>query len=376
MKKKNIWENGLGQNVIFLAQLLQRLPRVRSVLLIDMGDQTSLPAQVKNVYPTLERVGIHDATDLVDVVIEMAGALNPQWLSLMRSRGKRVVSFRRGQPYAALVECAVFNKPAFYHPPERYDEVWVLPKDEAFGPMLRTLHRCPVVIAPFIWEPTFLEWRIREVRDLCGVEYGYRKRVDRAPEMGAGLRVATFEPNISVVKTCSIPLLVIDEAFRKDSTCIESVSILNSLHMANHPTLLYLANSLDFVKKHKAVFLGRHDAVGFMVGKADAVVAHQWQCEQNYNYLDVLYGNYPLVHNSPWLQEFGGVGYYYSGFDAGEGGNQLRLAFEAHDEQLETYRARSQRVFNAVDPHSAANAEAYTKLLSHLCCGTSYECAA
>ena len=45
---QNIWENGIGQNVIFLALLLQRLPFVSNVVLLDVGDQHAMPQQVDN----------------------------------------------------------------------------------------------------------------------------------------------------------------------------------------------------------------------------------------------------------------------------------------------------------------------------------------
>jgi hypothetical protein len=97
---------------------------------------------------------------------------------------------------------------------------------------------------------------------------------------------------------------------------------------------------------------------------ADAVVSHQWQNDQNYMYLDALYGGYPLVHNSSWMRE---AGYYYPGFDAQEGARQLLLAAQKHDATLADYRARSQRLFDAVNPFSQANLDAYADRLLHLC---------
>ncbi len=143
------------------------------------------------------------------------------------------------------------------------------------------------------------------------------------------------------------------------------MNVLNTLHMKDHPTMLYFANQLDLVKQHKALFLGRHDIVGFMVQSADAVVSHQWTNDQNYSYLDALYGDYPLVHNSPWLHGFG-AGYYYPGFEAAEGGRQLRIAAREHDARLADYRQRSRQVFDAVDPFNAVNTEAYARLLLEL----------
>jgi len=365
---QNIWENGLGQNVVFLARLFQRLPFVRSVVLLDVGDQPRMPEQVDIDMLGLRLMPARAASDEVDVIVEMAGALDPQWLALQRARGRKVVYHCAGQPYVGLIESAVFDRPGHFHQPERCDEVWLLPKDEGFAPMLRTLHRCPVHLAPFIWEPLFLKRRIDEVEAL-GHRFGWRAPEPAGEGTAAGLRVAIFEPNVSVVKTSSIPMLACDEAFRADPSSIRKMLVLNTLHLKDHPTMLYLANSLDLVRQHRALFLGRHDFVGFMVEHGDAVMSHQWQNAQNYNYLDALYGDYPLVHNSPWLEGFG-AGYHYCGFDAAAAGRQLRYAAARHQAQRESYRARSQRVFDAVDPFSDANLRAYADLLKRLCSDT------
>lgn len=364
---QNIWSNGLGQNVIFLAQLLQQVPFVRSVLLIDCGDQGVMPPQVDLDALGLRIMPVRDATDEVDVVIEMGGALDIQWVDLMRARGRKVVFHCCGQPYVALAEGAVFNKASTVLRPDRCDEVWHLPKDTALAPMLRAIHRCEAHEVPFIWHPRFLEARSREVEE-SGFHYGYVPRRVAPDGSRAGLRVAIFEPNISVVKTSSISMLVCDEAYRADSGCIQIMHVLNALHIKDHPTILYLANSLDIVKQHKAAFHGRHDIAGFMAQYADAVVAHQWENSQNYSYLDALYGDYPLVHNSPWLKD---VGYYYPDFDSGAGGAQLRRAAESHDAGLPDYRSRVRHLFQRVDPLAAHNIEPYAARLTHLCRGTS-----
>ncbi len=83
----------------------------------------------------------------------------------------------------------------------------------------------------------------------------------------------------------------------------------------------------------------------------------------------------PLVHNSPWLHRFG-AGYYYSGFDAPEGGRQLRLAAQEHDDRLEQQRRAAQDVFDAVDPFSERNLGAYAHALERLCNDSSTRVAA
>ena len=363
---QNIWENGLGQNVIFLAQAFQKLPFVQSVILLNSGDQNAMPPQVDMDAMGLQMMHPRDATDHIDVAIEMAGALDVKWLDHLRAQGKKVVWYCAGQPYVGLIEPTVFEHPGFFSRADRCDEIWALPKDFLpFSPMLKALHRCPVHEVPYLWSPQFLERRITEL-EKDGYSFGYSRRLPDAEGRTAGLRVVIFEPNVSVVKCASIPMLVCDEAFRADPERVEFMHVLNTVHFKDHPTLLFLANSLDLVKQQKAVFQGRHDFAGYMVQHANAVVAHQWQNDQNYNYLDALHGNYPLIHNSPWLRD---VGYYYPDFNTIEGARQLLLAASQHDAQLDSYRVQARGVIDAVSPFSHDNLQKYARRLLHLCHG-------
>jgi len=361
---QNIWENGLGQNVFFLAQLLRRLPFVRAVSLIDVGDQRAMPQQVDMAALDLRLLTQQEATDEVDLIVELSGALDPKWLALQRARGKKVVYYCGGQPHVGLVESSVFGRKGAFPAADRCDEIWLLPKDRELAPLMGTIHRCPVRVVPYLWHPLFLQRRIEEVGQ-AGFTFGWTPRALEAGR-AAGLRVAIFEPNVSVVKTSSIPMLACDEAYRADGGSVQMMHVLNTLHMKDHPTMLYLANSLDLVRQHKACFHGRNDIVGFMAQHADAVVSHQWANDQNYSYLDTLYGGYPLVHNSPWLHGFG-AGYYYPGFEAAEGGRQLLLAAREHDARLADQCRAAQAVFAAVDPFSEANLQAYAQMLQRLC---------
>lgn len=356
---QSIWSNGMGQNIVFLAELFQRLPFVASVDLIDVGALAAMPQEVEAAGKKLRVMTMREATDAVDVVIELGGALDVGWLDLMRARGRKVAFYVVGQPYLGLTEAAVFEKPSHMPRPDRCDEVWLLSKDAPSAPVMRTLHRCDVFEVPYIWHPRFLEQRIADVAQ-HGHRYGYRPRAEAGTR---ALRIGIFEPNISVQKTSSIPMLICDEAYRADRESIASMIALNTFHMKNHPTLLYLANSLDLVRDHRALFEGRHDIVSFMAMHGDAVVSHQWANDQNYVYLDALHGGYPLVHNSPWLKD---AGYYYPDFDVQEGARQLLRAVREHDSNRDDYHARSRRVIETVNPFNPANLDAYAQRLMHL----------
>ncbi|MBN3778613.1 DUF2827 domain-containing protein [Burkholderia sp. Ac-20345] len=355
---QNIWENGLGQNVIFLSRLFKQLSFVRDVVLLDSGDQGVMPDDVVLGDLRLRVMKPRDATEHVDVVIEMAGGLDVEWLDYMRARGVKVVFLACGQPYAALIEPILFSKGGYAARADRCDMVWILPKDRRFTGMLEAIHRCPVVEVPYLWSSEFIDRRIATLEQ-HGLQFGFNTSegaTDSVP-----LNVAIFEPNISVVKNCAIPMLVCDEAYRGNPSAIASMRVLNSIHMADHPTFNYLANSLEIVKAGRALFEGRHDFPAYMAQHANAVVSHQWHNDQNYLYMDALYGGYPLIHNSEWLG--GRVGYYYPHFKASAGALQLLHAACHHRENLPTYQRDAREFLVELAPDAEDNKRAYTLLL-------------
>ena len=122
---------------------------------------------------------------------------------------------------------------------------------------------------------------------------------------------------------------------------------------------------LDLVRNHRAIFTGRHDTAGFMINnQIDAVLSHQWTNDQNYLYLDVLYGNYPLIHNSPWLKD---AGYYYPDFEVQVGATELLRAKLNHYRDLNGYAKRTSRVLEHVSISHQPNVLAFADLLRALC---------
>jgi hypothetical protein len=359
---QSIWQNGLGQNVWFLADLMRRLSFVEEVILLDSGDQAKLPAEVDHGSQPLRLMRAREATQLLDVVIEMSGGLDVEWLDYMRARGAKVVFHCCGQPYVAMIEPVVFGKPGYAVRADRCDEIWILPKDQRFASMLEVLHRCPVRQTPYLWSPEFIDRRASALLAQHGLQFGYRPAAPGT--LRDPLSVAIFEPNISVVKCCTIPMLAADVAYRVDPEAIAAMHVLNSVQMTNHPTFNYLCNSLDLVKDGRATFESRHDFPGYMAQFANAVVSHQWNNDQNNLYLDALYGGYPLIHNSPWLGEQ--AGYYYPDSDVTLAADRLVWAAYHHHEHLEDYRARAQRFLAPLAPHSQSSLTAYGRRLLEL----------
>ncbi len=361
----SIWANGLGQNVFHLARLLRALPFVTDVILLNCGDQAAFSSDAGSAAESYRLIPPREATDLVDVVIEMSGGLDVEWLDLLRARGKKVVYHVCGHPYVALVEPSLFGSDGYFTRADRCDALWVVEQFEPFVPMLRSLHRCPAPLVPAIWGPDFLNERAKALT-AAGFSFGVS---DAASWAANGMRLAMFEPNIGVTKTSIIPLMACEDAFRRDPSAVAAVTALNTVQLSGHPTWDYLVNSLDLQKAGRLKLECRHDFAGFMSQFGDAVVVHQWRNVSNYLYLDALYGDYPLIHNSPWAKD---VGYYYPESDVGAAGEQILTARSRHAEDLPAYRERSRRFLGEANPLHPRNLTIYGRELLALTAGASW----
>jgi hypothetical protein len=357
----SIWNSGLNQNLLLLAQLLAASPVVGQVVLLNVGAADRLPpdAMVPGLDFPVARP--QDLTHELDLVIEFGASLPLEWVRHVKALGTRVVAFLVGHTYGDQAHNPIFGRSGgtiFVGTP--WDEVWTLPHHmKTSAPLLRTVTRVPVVAMPHIWSPAFLQPQIDSAM-ASSQPFGFK------PQPGKAWRIGIFEPNISVVKNCFIPMLACESAFRERSDAIELMMVMNTFHMKEHATFNAFASHLDLTRAHKASYEPRLAFVeGMAQHRIDAVVSHQWECGLNYVYYDALYGGYPLVHNSPYLQE-AGVGLHYQDFGAIEGGHVLLQAWAREAGWWDDYRSHAASYLATLDPRNPVNVKAYSDQIARL----------
>jgi hypothetical protein len=357
----NIWSNGIQQNIGFLAQLLRQSPLVEKIFFLNGGDTQVMPPDLALDGLSVPLVRPQDVTHELDVVIEMGAVLPREWMLHARACGVRFVSFGVGHNYNAVVEGVLFNKAGIVlSDPALRVETWGLRHHSAScTPLNRTLTRKPVVEMPHLWSPYFLESRIRAA-SARGRGFGFTPG-DR-PER-RGWNIGIFEPNIGVVKNCMIPMLVCEQAYRRNPQSVAKMMVMNSVHMKEHPTFLHFALCLDLTRHQKATYEPRVQFSDAMTQFAlDAVVAHHWECGLNYAYYDALYGGYPLIHNSEFLRA-DGQGFFYPDFSAIQGGDVLVEAWSQPAEFWSDYRKRALEYLRGLSPEHPENVRIFTERL-------------
>ena len=360
----SIWNSGLNQNLAFLVLLLRKSPGIGKVFLINGGQAKNLPPDFNFGADDVPLVKPEEVTHELDLVIEFGASLPLEWMRHVRALGTKIAVLLVGHTYAGQSENPVFGSTggaAFIGSP--WHEVWTLPHHmKTSGPMLRTLSRVPVRDVPHIWSPIFIDRQVAELEGK-GIRFGFehRKRTE-----ASGWRLAIFEPNISVVKNCFIPMLACDHAYRQNRNAVAFMMVMNSFHMKEHPTFNTLAAHLELTSHNRATYEPRLAFADCMATNTiDAVVAHQWECGLNYAYYDALYGGYPLIHNSEFLAA-DGIGIYYPGFQSTKGGEAIIKAFGRPPEYWDDYRQKSTAYLKRLAPDHPANIEAFAERISSL----------
>ena len=354
---QSLWENGIFQNCLFLEQLLQKSPVVSEVFLVAGGGggdaQDALAFLKESPVPVIE---MSAAMEQLDLMVEFSAQLDKEWVVKFRANGRKVVSMRVGNDYVIDIERMMFNKPhGLLITGAPYDEIWTLPEYiDTCVPYFASAFRAPVRIVPHLWSPEVLERAMKESTQ--GLQFGYQPGRRR-------WRMGMFEPNVCMVKTSHIPLLVCEVAHRAQPDITERVWAYNTFHLKENPIFSGFAHNLDIVRHGLATFEGRFPIWQVLSQNCDAVVSHQWENAQNYVYYEALYGGYPLIHNSHLI---GDCGYRYHDFDCEEGGQVLCQAFAEHDENLSAYREKSRRFLATLDPLAEENVRIYSQAIEQL----------
>ena len=341
-----LYENGLRQNVIFLYQLFAAAPGCRHVHLLNHGD-----GDFAGWPPGLGMEGVPvvrtaDVVDDLDVIIVIGASIEVGELRILRERGIRIIGYKGGNGAVISLE-AITASPARldaerYMDVDCYDVLWMTPQHiHTYAGWCRTLYRVPVETIPQIWGPTFIDNRA----DRIGDRFGYRPGA-------SAWRVGIMEPNITVMKTSHIPMLVCEAAWRMRPEVFESILVSNTLKIKEQPHFLSFASAMRATQAEVMSFESRFVSADFLANHCDAIVAHHWQNGLNYLYYEVLHGGYPLIHNSEFLREYG---YYYPDFAADEGALVLLGAFDRHDAELDAYRRATAGLTARLSPTHPAN---------------------
>jgi hypothetical protein len=357
---ESIWVNGIKLNAAMLCLAINKIGKYKAYV-VDTSNKVEDIKQIKfwdtNIIPTVSITSI--AKDL-DVLIQLGTSLHADVIKALNlKKNVKIVRYQCGNNYVLEMERIIFKDPnevgSTWIAPA--DQVWYVPQQgkhnhDYYSITTRTDQVFPV---PFVWDPIFIE------RDKQAIENNSNSKVDYQVT-GKPKRLTSFEPNMNVVKFSMPLILATEHAFRIGAE-FNKLTICSGDNMFKSKYFLECLRTLDLYKNQKIQYLGRYPITRYLTSDVDIVLSHQWDNPLNYLYLDVLYFNYPLIHNADMVQD---AGYYFKDFDMKNAGELIKHVIENHDSNLEEYKERNKPILERYTKENQGLLDLYDKLLENL----------
>jgi Protein of unknown function (DUF2827) len=348
-----MWSNGMGQNIIFLAHLLQRLDIVDDVSLVVCPTGDTHPFAGVFGFPCMT---LDDAAEKLDILIEIgARAAEPHHIDKIRRRGAKFVTYVAGNVMVMNFESLARGcNHGDALQPLGWDAAWITPQHWRTNHAYIGLTRSEVVRqAPHLWEPVCLNWSGTQVR---------HNLFYRTPPKKSWV-VACFDPNVNVVKTFHLPMLVTENAYRNKPAQIDRLLLFGAEHLKNSVHVTDMINAMSLGRDKKIFVETRHRLADVIGIHCDAVVAHQWENNLNYLYWEILYLGWPLIHNSTAFKD---VGYYYPEFDPVKGGEVMNHGLSHHQELRKSQAPAIKETLWQFSVDNPKVQDEYTRLIEEL----------
>ncbi len=350
----SFWNNGMTQNLVFLALLLQRIRTVAEVFVVPIPDdaRTHQPSETFG----FKQMGLGAAVEQLDIIIEVGMRIPGEAVEAFQKRGGKIVSYVAGNSFVMNLEAIAsgLQDRAEILPTFTFDAVWITRQhwhtNHSYAKYTKS--RNTYCISQ-IWDPIILRHGISRIKH----NFYYKRRLNK------GCSVGIFEPNVNVVKTFHFPVLVCEALFRREHDAVSHVYAANTVHLKENSHFSEFFGSLDLLKENRVTAETRHPVYELLGQFVDTVVVHHWENGLNYLYYDALYGGYPLIHNSEFLKE---VGYYYEPFDVQSGADALMRAWHTHDENFREYQDNSRELLWSVNPDNPRLQQEHSDLLESL----------
>lgn len=353
-EKQTLWENGIYQNCFFLLQLLNRSPIIDKCFIVCDGPGN--PNHVSKMFEGLDVyvISLQDAMDSLDVIIELSAHLDVNWTRQFASKGGHIIGMRVANDFVIDTERMGRGLSAgLVMSGTPYSVIWTLP---AFERSCKSYYqagmRANVRVMQHLWSPAIVNLATAKKGQKFAYQAG-RKR----------WRLGIFEPNISLVKTCHVPLVLCDVTHRNNPLIIEHLRVFCTENIRENPHFVAFAQSMDLVSQGLTSFEGRFPIIDVLGQTIDAVICHHWENGQNYLYYEALYGGFPLIHNSAFIDN---CGYRYNNYDPIEGAVALLQAYMEHDRNLTAYIKEAHLFLEKLDPLSEKNVFDYGKEIENL----------
>lgn len=347
----HIWANGLFQNVYIIYRMLEVMG-LKPWLMVD-NNENHKDATVHNKFRMMDFKMYAAKPFPVASYVEMGMSCDPGIRRFFRSMGAKVSKLYLGNILNIDIETITFMKGVNFshHVAGELDEIWVSPHYDFHAEYAGSINALcgKTRIAPYVWDPMFIE--------NSGQAYD-----DKGLSLESERLFVIMEPNISFQKNSVIPITVAEAYYRRHPKRVAQVIAINGERLKNNP--YYQASvlpNLSIYKDGKLQLTPRAHIVNLVKAFPSAIIImHQVNNEYNYSFLEFITMGFPVVHNIKRFKEYG---YYYDGNDFDGGADMIDRIIKYHSTNKVAYAAQVKQLTWNFSINNPANLEGWNDLL-------------
>lgn len=358
-----LFSNGIRQNVIILRDLFASCAEVGNSYIINTARDVQLTRENAPSWADyLEHIiTLDEARNKCDLVVIGQGSISLDTYADFARVGIRFTKHIMGAELQVFNETVVFKEESrniYKRNAHSVKAVWMSDHyydlDKHF---FEVLYDCPVHIGPYVWDPRFIEHHMGVLQsENAGLTGIYKPSGNKAK------RISVFEPNISLVKTSTVPIIIGEMLQRKYPDKLQKLNIFCGDHIMKKRDMIDFVVDMDINRAKKIFFEGRYPIVWALNKHSDILLSHQQMNALNYIYLDAGWMGFPVVHNSPYMRDLD-FGWYYADNDAAAAREHLSAIAEHFDDNYDAYREDCRRKSFRYMIGNPQNIDGYTKLI-------------
>ena len=342
---ESLFHNGLTQNIIVFYDLFESMGY--KSYLFQHGQLAENRKQFLHSYDIISSNQIMNSGTTIKAFIEIGMSIDAATRAYLRSNGTQIIKIYLGNIINIDIEnIQNFTSIMFsHHVVGEIDQVWVSPHYKQHVDYAAVLNQTEIKnsnIAPYVWDPCFI------------TQYGTKDTIEwSAPTDWRTQDIVIMDPNISFQKCYFYSLLLCEAFSKKYPEWQGKVQIINGDKIKiDANSFNFILPSLTLFKKDRIVLHGRKNIHTILKDhRSSCFITHQWNNDFNYMTLELLYCNYPILHNSEGWDKFG---YVYSINKWDEAIETMYNAFKNHKYNMNIYKTHAA---NLIWTHSIHNPE-------------------
>jgi hypothetical protein len=355
----SIWSAGVNQNAMYLAMLLKEAGHDTVILYSNATEANNTKRVLDEINTGVQLMDLKSSlSNQFDVIIQLGLTvekyMHDEWKK--QNENLKFVCYECGNHFLIDQEKVLYemHNANVEHRPMNYaipDQVWCIPQMEntnlSYFKFKRKCNNTTVV--PFIWDPIVLETEAKNNSYTL-----YKPREIK--------KLAVMEPNISVMKNCLFPIIILDKFVEEEYAELEKIYLVGAKRIKDNLAFKKFITPTRLLAKKLLTAESRIQTHFLLNNYADLVLSWQWENNLNYLYFDVAWLGWPVVHNANLCQD---IGYYYESFDAEDGALKVKEAIENHNDDVE-YMERMRKTIGRYTKENKKLREQYNELLEDL----------